>query len=161
MFWGLPWAFPLYTVNSNRIKAKSPNCRLFCFNVKSFDSIFFSKMPCCCKTNLEAASIIGSFFMFLNFSLFFISMKYKEIMISEIVTCISAAFVDGILIYGVDKRNRSALLIWIIFQVIALVALIIYGLAGISALGLLTTSDDVIQGNFFLSNSEKYSQIWL
>ena len=77
-------------------------------------------------------------------------------MISEIVTCISAAFVDGILIYGVDKRNRSALLIWIIFQVIALVALIIYGLAGISALGLLTTSDDVIQGNFFISNSEKY-----
>ena len=113
-------------------------------------------MPCCCKTNLEAASIIGSFFMFLNFSLFFISMKYKEIMISEIVTCISAAFVDGILIYGVDKRNRSALLIWIIFQVIALVALIIYGLAGISALGLLTASDDVIQGNFLTSNSEKY-----
>ena len=150
MFWGLPWAFPLYIVNSNRIKATFPNCRLFCFNVEIFD---FSKMPCCCKTNLEAASIIGSFFMFLNFSLFFISMKYKEIMISEIVTCISAAFVDGILIYGVDKRNRSALLIWIIFQVIALVALIIYGLAGISALGLLTTSDDVIQGNSFISNS--------
>ena len=113
-------------------------------------------MPCCCKTNVEAASIIGSFFIFLNFSAFFISMKYKEIMIPEIVTCISAAFVDGILIYGVDKRNRSALLIWNIFQVIGLVALIIYGLAGISALRLLTTSDDVIQGNFFISNSEKY-----
>ena len=104
-------------------------------------------MPCCCKTNVEAASIIGSFFIFLNFSAFFISMKYKEIMIPEIVTCISAAFVDGILIYGVDKRNRSALLFWNIFQVIGLVALIIYGLAGISALRLLTTSEDVIQGN--------------
>ena len=38
MFWGLPWAFTLYIVNSNRIKATFPNCRLFCFNVKSFDS---------------------------------------------------------------------------------------------------------------------------
>ena len=63
-----------------------------------------------------------------------------------------------ILIYGVDKRNRSALLIWIIFQVIALVALIIYGLAGISALGLLTTSDDVIQGIFYIKFREVYQQ---
>ena len=47
MFWGLPWAFPLNTVNSsrlsNRITAIFPNCRLFCFNVKSFDSDSFFK----------------------------------------------------------------------------------------------------------------------
>ena len=102
-------------------------------------------MPCCCKTNVEAASIIGKVFMFLSLftCLQAFSIKDKEIMIAEIVTCISGAFVNGILVYGADKRNRIALLIWIIFQVIGLVALIIYGLAGISAL--LTTPYDVIQ----------------
>jgi hypothetical protein len=159
IFWGLPWAFPLYTVNSNRIKATFPNCRLFCFNVKSFDSNNFSKMPCCCKTNVEAAHIIGLFFMFLSLfaCLPAFSIKDKEKMIAEIVTCISGAFVNGILVYGAYKRNRSALLIWIILQIIGLVALIIFG---IPVLGLLITYMKSFQGNLLYqiqkSTSTKY-----
>ena len=131
-----PWAFPLYTVNSNRIKATFSNCRLFCFNVKSFDSNNFSKMPCCCKTNVEAASIIGKVFIFLSlFScLQAFSINDKEIMIAEIVTCISGAFVNGILVYGADKRNINAILIWIILQIIGLVGFTILALGFIFAL---------------------------
>ena len=109
-------------------------------------------MPCCCcKTNVEAASIIGKFFMILSLFAFLQAflIKDKEKMITEIMTCILAAFVNGILVYGADKRNRSALLIWIILQIFGLVSFIIYGLACISVLGLLTTSDEVIPGNFF------------
>ena len=112
-------------------------------------------MPCCCKTNVEAASIIGKLFMFLSlFScLQAFSIKDKEIMIAEIVTCISGAFVNGILVYGADKRNRSALLIWIILQIIGLVTLIVFG---IPVLNLLTTYMKSFQGNLLYQIQKKY-----
>ena len=100
----------------------------------------------CCKTNVEAAHIIGLFFMFLSLfaCLPAFSIKDKKIMIAEIVTCISTAFVNWILVYGAENRNRSALLVWIILQIIGLVALII---VGIPVLELLTTYMKSFQGN--------------
>ena len=78
-------------------------------------------------------------------------------MIAEIVTCISGAFVNGILVYGAENRNRSALLVWIILQIIGLVALII---VGIPVLELLTTYMKSFQGNLLYqiqkSTSTKY-----
>ena len=113
----------------------------------------------CCKTNVEAAHIIGLLFMFLSLfaCLPAFSIKDKKIMIAEMVTCISAAFVNWILVYGAENRNRSALLVWIILQIIGLVALII---VGIPVLELLTTYMKSFQGNLLYqiqkSTSTKY-----
>ena len=65
-------------------------------------------------------------------------------MIAGIVTCILIALLHGILVYGADKRNRSAILIWIILQIIGLVALIVFG---IPVLNLLTTHMKSFPGN--------------
>ena len=78
-------------------------------------------------------------------------------MVAGIMTCILIGLLHGILVYGADKRNRSALLIWIILQIIGLVALIIFG---IPVLGLLITYMKSFQGNLLYqiqkSTSTKY-----
>ena len=55
-------------------------------------------------------------------------------MVAGIMTCILIALLHGILVYGADKRNRSAILIWIILQIIGLVAFSMLGLGFIFAL---------------------------
>ena len=50
------------------------------------------------------------------------SLGDKGQMVAGIMTCILTALLHGILAYGADKRNRSAILIWIILQIIGLVA---------------------------------------
>ena len=55
-------------------------------------------------------------------------------MVAGIMTCLLNALLHGILVYGADKRNRSALLIWIILQIIGLVAFSILALGFIFAL---------------------------
>ena len=55
-------------------------------------------------------------------------------MVAGIMTCLLTALLHGILVYGADKRNRSALLIWIILQIIGLVAFSILALGFIFAL---------------------------
>jgi hypothetical protein len=55
-------------------------------------------------------------------------------MIAGIVTCILIALLHGILVYGADKRKRSAILIWTILQIIGLVAFTILALGFIFAL---------------------------
>ena len=90
-------------------------------------------MPCCCcKTNVKAAFIIGIFLMILSLFpcllAFLISDKdnlYLQKVVSLIATCISTALAHGILVYGADKRNRSAILIWIVLQIIGLVVVTI------------------------------------
>ena len=55
-------------------------------------------------------------------------------MIAGIVTCILIALLHGILVYGADTRNRSAILTWMILQIIGLVAFTILALDFIFAL---------------------------
>ncbi len=55
-------------------------------------------------------------------------------MVAGIMTCIVMALLHGILVYGADKRNRSAILIWIILQIIGLVGFSILLLGFIFAL---------------------------
>ena len=55
-------------------------------------------------------------------------------MVAGIITCIVMALLHGILVYGADKRNRSAILIWIILQIIGLVCFSILVLGFIFAI---------------------------
>ena len=62
------------------------------------------------------------------------SLGDKGQMVAGIMTCLLNALLHGILVYGADKRNRSAILIWIILQIIGLVAFSILALGFIFAL---------------------------
>ena len=70
-------------------------------------------------------------------------------MVAGITTCILSALSHGILVYGADKRNRSAILVWIILQFIGLVAFSILALDFIFALR-------IVEDLVFLQNWKIY-----
>ena len=77
------------------------------------------------------------------------SLGKKGQMVAGITTCILSALSHGILVYGADKRNRSAILVWIILQFIGLVAFSILALDFIFALR-------IVEDLVFLQNWKIY-----
>jgi len=73
----------------------------------------------CCKDNVQACFVLGIVFAGLNvlFCLFGDA--------SHILSGIYGALVSGILIYGAHKRNRTAILIWMVLTIIGVIGLII------------------------------------
>jgi len=73
----------------------------------------------CCKDNVQACFVLGMVFAGLNilFCLFGDA--------SHILSGIYGALVSGILIYGAHKRNRTAILIWMVLTIIGVIGLII------------------------------------
>jgi len=79
-------------------------------------------MPCCCKTNLEAASVIGKVFCCMG--IFTIFEGFTSSNLQHIINGICNGALSGLLIFGAVKRNEIALLIWIILTSVGIVCLI-------------------------------------
>merc|ERR1712223_35146 len=106
----------LFVVEKGLLKTNS-NILLQLYDYKRI-----TKMPRvleCCKDNVQACFVLGIVFAGLNvlFCLFGDA--------SHILSGIYGALVSGILIYGAHKRNRTAILIWMVLTIIGVIGLII------------------------------------
>ena len=85
-------------------------------------------MPCCCKDNVQACFVLGIILVVLNllssFGLIFACIS-DEGMYPYLLIGIFGALVSGLLIYGAHKRNRTAILIWMVLTIIGVIGLII------------------------------------
>jgi len=113
-------------------------------NYSSYYSLNFffriTKMPRvleCCKDNVQACFVLGMVFAGLNilFCLFGDA--------SHILSGIYGALVSGILIYGAHKRNRTAILIWMVLTIIGVIGLIV-----VSVLAIIFVSDSEFVSEF-------------
>lgn len=84
-------------------------------------------MPCCCKTNIEAASVIGK--VFICFAIITILEGVINGSGEHIIEGLSNGVLSGILVFGAVKRNETAILVWIILTSIGISAAIILTLA--------------------------------
>jgi len=91
----------------------------------------------CCKDNVQACFVLGIVFAGLNvlFCLFGDA--------SHILSGIYGALVSGILIYGAHKRNRTAILIWMVLTIIGVIGLIV-----VSVLAIIFVSDSEFVSEF-------------
>jgi len=89
-------------------------------------------MPCCCESNVKAAFVLGIIFSVLNIVGLIVQRD-----VQSIVAGIIFALVNLILVFGAHKRNKEAILVWIILAAIqtlilaVFAILIIIGVAGI------------------------------
>ena len=79
-------------------------------------------MPCCCATYVQAAKVIGIIFVVLNLLLVVAQLATgygdNDDKYITIVSGIVGALISGILVYGAQTRNRTAILIWMILTII-------------------------------------------
>merc|ERR1719219_829733 len=87
----------------------------------------FRNMPCCCETNIRAASTVGK--VLLVISLFLLLESIISGNGQQVINGIANAGMAGLLIFGAEKHNDTSLLIWIILTCIGIVAVIILTLA--------------------------------
>jgi len=100
-------------------------------------------MPCCCESNLKASFVMGIIFTVLNIVALVVSRDLQSI-----ISGIIFALVNLILVFGAHKRNRDAILVWIILAIIQTLILIVFciiliiGIAGVGgSLGLHASID--------------------
>merc|ERR1712223_698734 len=124
----------LFVVEKGLLKTNS-NILLQLYDYKRI-----TKMPRvleCCKDNVQACFVLGIVFAGLNvlFCLFGDA--------SNILYGIYGALVSGILIYGAHKRNRTAILIWMVLTIIGVIGLIV-----VSVLAIIFVSDSEFVSEF-------------
>ena len=84
-------------------------------------------MPCCCETNVKAAYVIGIIFAILSVVLCFgVGFGFNSLLSVPILLIFLASLV---LIYGGYKRNRTAILIWMVFAIILLIGVVILAIS--------------------------------
>merc|ERR1711963_852212 len=90
-----------------------------------------SKMACCGRNYVKTASTIGkvSIMLTLITCLQAFSIKDTTKMAGELSGCISNILLSVILVYGAEKRNRAALLVWIILQTIGLTVVVLFSIS--------------------------------
>ena len=90
-------------------------------------------MPCCCKTNVKAAYILGIIFVILSL------LGCLGGDLQSIIGGIVSAVINGILVFGAHKRNSTAILVWIILAIIQCIVFLIFGILAIIAIGYVST----------------------
>ena len=99
-------------------------------------------MPCCCETNVKAAYVIGIIFAILSVVLCFgVGFGFDLLLSVPILLIFLASLV---LIYGGYKRNRTAILIWMVFAIILLIGVVILAIAGLVIIIIEFNSDIII-----------------
>ena len=107
----------------------------FCCNfLKAFSenllNFRFSKMPCCCSTNVQAAGIIGKVIFtisLIGFILGCIRIDIPwEMRKDQIFNGVCKTIQASILIFGAKKPSRIAILIWMIWATLELIAVIVF-----------------------------------
>jgi len=78
-------------------------------------------MPCCCESNVKASFVMGIIFIVFNILALVVARD-----IQAIVGGLIFAVVNGILVFGAHKRNKDALLVWIILAAIEALVYIIF-----------------------------------
>ena len=99
-------------------------------------------MSCCCETNVKAAYVIGIIFAILSVVLCFgVGFGFDLLLSVPILLIFLASLV---LIYGGYKRNRTAILIWMVFAIILLIGVVILAIAGLVIIIIDFNSDIII-----------------
>ena len=99
-------------------------------------------MSCCCETNVKAAYVIGIIFAILSVVLCFgVGFGFDLLLSVPILLIFLASLV---LIYGGYKRNRTAILIWMVFAIILLIGVVILAIAGLVIIIIDFDSDIII-----------------
>ena len=99
-------------------------------------------MSCCCETNVKAAYVIGIIFAILSVVLCFgVGFGFDLLLSVPILLIFLASLV---LIYGGYKRNRTAILIWMVFAIILLIGVVILAIAGLVIIIIEFNSDIII-----------------
>ena len=83
-------------------------------------------MPCCCKSYVQAAFVLGVIFFVLNILVCFLGISGD---LKSIVSGVLGALNSGILIFGAYKWNSTAILVWMILVAIeCFVDFILFGI---------------------------------
>ena len=85
-------------------------------------------MPCCCETNVQAAFVLG--IIGIVFSLCFCA--FPPYTGGGIFLGIVGALISAILVYGAHVRNRKAILIWMILDILETIGDTIYTIYTVS-----------------------------
>ena len=87
-------------------------------------------MPCCCKTNVQAAFVLGIIGIVLSLA----SCLYEIYHFSGggIFLGIVGALISAILVYGAHVRNHKAILIWMILDILQSIGHAIYTIYTVS-----------------------------
>ena len=85
-------------------------------------------MPCCCKDNIEASSVLGIIYTFVCLVLFIGTAATSDESSERytwLVYGVYGSLVSGLLIFGAKRRNPTAILVWMFFAIIGVILLII------------------------------------
>ena len=97
-------------------------------------------MPCCCKDNVQACFVLGIILVVLNLLSCF-GFIWNAELLPYCLIGIFGALVSGILIFGAKKRNRIAILVWIVFAIIGVVVLIAFAVIAIMVMIAVSSND--------------------
>ena len=123
----------------------------------------FEKMPCCCETNVKAALVIGIIFAISSVLLCFgfgfsIDFRYADEALLLLVP-ILIFLASLLLIFGAYKRNRTAILIWMILATILLIGgfirLVIFDAYSIIFASILTTFDIFLCWSIYVAKNAR------
>ena len=104
-------------------------------------------MSCCCETNVKAAYVIGIIFAILSVVLCFgVGFGFDLLLSVPILLIFLASLV---LIYGGYKRNRTAILIWMVFAIILLIGVVILAIAGLVII-IIDFDSDIINSDIII-----------
>ena len=76
-------------------------------------------MPCCCKTNVQAAFVVGILGIVLSLCICF--QEIYHFSGGGIFVGIVGALISAILVFGAHVRNHKAILIWMILSILTIV----------------------------------------
>ena len=97
---------------------------------ESLPNFRIAKMPCCCSTNVQAAGIIGKVIFtisLIGFILGCIRIDIPwEMRKDQIFNGVCKTIQASILIFGAKKPSRIAILIWMIWATLELIAVIVF-----------------------------------
>ena len=92
--------------------------------------------PCCCKTYVQAALVLGIVFHFLN--ILGCLLEFKNVLSGQnyekFIFCFVGALFSFSLIHGAFKREATAILAWIISEVIYCILYVILAILQIRAM---------------------------